>query len=107
MCVQLKGCIPLTFWTYDPANRMVTAVSGGLTTTYGYSRNGNETSVLEGGGNIYTMGFDNMNRLNYQIAGSSLYTYIYDAENYKRYEESPTGITTLLWDGDNYLGSKS
>jgi len=53
------------------------------------------------------MGFDNMNRLNYQIAGSSLYTYIYDAENYKRYEESPTGITTLLWDGDNYLGSKS
>ena len=97
----------LTFWTYDVANRMVTAISGGLTTTYAYSRNGGQTSVKEGGGAVYTMGYDNMLRLNYQIATSTYNTYTYDAQGLKRYEDSTSGRTTLIWDGRNYLGSKS
>lgn len=97
----------LTFWTYDAANRMVTAISGGLTTTYAYSRNGGLTSVKEGGGAIYTMGYDNMLRLNYQIATSTYNTYTYDANDLKRYEISPTGTTTIVWDGSSYLQGRS
>ncbi len=96
----------LTFWTYDAANRMVTAVSGGLTTTYTYSRNGGLTNVLEGAGAAYTMAYDSMLRLYYQVASSSRYTYTYDSDNLKRYEDAPTGRTTLIWDGTNYLGAK-
>ena len=96
----------LTFWTYDIANRLVTSVSGGLTTTYTFDRNGNKTIVRESV-NIYSMGYDNMNRLNYQIDGSNRFTYTYDASSLKRYEDAPTGRTTIMWDGSNYLGGKS
>jgi YD repeat-containing protein len=96
----------MTFWTYNPANRLVTAVSGGLTTSYSYDRNGNLTLVQEGGGAVYTMGYDNMLRLNYQIATSTYNTYTYDAGGLKRYEDASTGRTTVIWDGSSYLGSK-
>lgn len=97
----------LTFWTYDAANRLVTAVSSDLTTSYQYDRNGCEIGVQEGGGAVYTMGYDNMLRLNYQIATSTYNTFTYDAGGLKRYEYSSSGITTLIWDGDDYLGAKS
>ena len=109
----------LTFWTYDIANRLVTSVSGGLTTTYTFDRNGNKTIVRESV-NIYTLGYDNMNRLNYQIDGSNRFTvskktpgdlqrftYTYDASNLKRYEDAPTGRTTIVWDGFDYLEGRS
>lgn len=83
---------------------MATAISGGLTTTYTYSRNGCETLLKEGGGAVYTMGYDNMLRLNYQIAASTYCTYTYDAGGYKRYENTCTGLTTIVWDGSSYYG---
>jgi len=52
------------------------------------------------------MGYDNMLRLNYQIAGASRYTFIYDADGLKRYKDTPAR-TTVIWDGRNYLGCKS
>ena len=86
---------------------MVTAISGGQTTSYAYSRNGGLISVVEGGGAVYTMGYDNMLRLNYQIATSTFSTYVYDADGFKRYEELSTGTTTLVWDGSDYLQGRS
>ena len=74
----------------------------GLTTTYTFDRNGNKTIVRESV-NIYSMGYDNMNRLNYQIDGSNRFTYTYDASSLKRYEDAPTGRTMIVWDGANYL----
>jgi len=49
------------------------------------------------------MGYDNMLRLNYQIASTGRYTYTYDADGKKRYENIPTGLTTIIWDGPDYL----
>ena len=97
----------LAFSTFDAANRLVTTVSGGLTTTYAYSRNGGNTSVLEGGGAIYTMGYDNMLRLNHQIATATYTTYTYDADDFKRYEDTSSGRTTIVWDGSDYLQGRS
>jgi hypothetical protein len=97
----------LTFWTYNAANQLVTAISGGLTTTNTYNRDGCETLVQEGGGAVYAMGYDNMLRLNYQIATNTYATYTYDADGCKWYEDASTGRATVIWDGDSYLRSKS
>ena len=51
--------------------------------------------------------YDNMNRLNYQVAGSARYTYTYDADGLKRYEDAASGRTTVIWDGTNYLQGRS
>ena len=50
------------------------------------------------------IGYDNMLRLNYQIATA---TYTYDADDFKQYEDTSSGRTTIVWDGSNYLQGRS
>jgi len=48
-------------WTYDNANRLLTRVADGVTTTYGYDANGNLTSAQGPSGTIGTT-LDRLNR---------------------------------------------
>ncbi len=68
---------------------------------------GNLTNVVETGGSAFTMGYENVNRLNFQIAGSVRFTYTYDASGLKRYEDAPSGRTTIIWDGTDYLQGRN
>ena len=97
---------PVTSFAYDPANRLVTAVSGSGTTTYLYDANGNLTNVADPPNVLTTMAYDKENRLREHSQNADVNTFLYDGHGLKRVEVGVTRVT-LVWDGSDYLQERS
>jgi YD repeat-containing protein len=100
----------VTNWSYDVANRLLTGVASGQTTSYAHTPEGSRSQVAEPGGTVYNYGQDGEFRLAYQSASTGgIRTWLYDADGKmaKYVGPNPAGFVTIVWDGDDYLKFKS
>ena len=87
----------------DAAGRLVTSVSGGVTTTYSFGANGNLETISDGTG-VTTMQYDKESRLIvHQSSAGSVASYAYGLDGLKGTEQVDGVMTTLVWDGKDYL----
>jgi YD repeat-containing protein len=99
----------VAFSTYDAANRLVTTVASGLTTTFAYWPEGTLSKVTEPTV-TYTYGQDVEHRLAWQSANpGGIRTRVYDANGKMACYSGPppAGVLTIVWDGDDYLQLRS
>jgi YD repeat-containing protein len=93
----------LVQFTVDAASRLITSVSGSVTTTYSFDLNGNMIGVQDSLGQT-TMVYDKENRLTlHQSPTGSVATYAYGLDGLKTTENVDGVLTTIVWDGSDYL----
>ncbi|MBL8820592.1 MAG: hypothetical protein JNL58_31510 [Planctomyces sp.] len=94
----------VTTFTYDYANRLLTAVDVSGTTTYTYDANGNQETIEEPSGDITTNTWNGENRLvRIEHPDGTETNYRYNGDGLRVAEDHDGTVTLFVYDGNNRL----